>query len=124
MDAPALFRPYLPLLNKLKMNNAVKILCISILLMGCSAAKLLQRSEVLKMKAIAKGARVQKDTVWMEKPVKIVVPEFNSSAPVNPVIDSGAFWTFMPSYDSLLEEYFKLKSTTEVIASGIDVSNL
>lgn len=100
------------------MGTRKYLVIVAVLLMSCSATNLLKRSEYLKLKAISKGAKVQVDTVWKFRPVAITVPEFDAAKPVKAVVDSNEFWTFMPSYDSLLLEHEKLKGRigTEVSA--------
>jgi hypothetical protein len=99
----------------------MRYLIFIILLSSCSAAKLLQRSEKLKLMAIAKGAKVKVDTVYKRVEVPVEVPGFTASSSINVLTDSALVAAILPKYDSLLIAYNNLRSrpqqSTEAVVS-------
>lgn len=87
----------------------MKFVPLIFLLCACGPAWHLQQSEKHKLIAIAKGAKVNVDTVYKEVPIKVEVPGFTASSSINVLSDSALIHAVMPKYDSLLVAYEMLR---------------
>src|SRR6478609_3918410 len=77
-------------------------ICCITLLISCGPAWHLKQSEKHRLIAIAKGAKVSSDTVYIEKTVQVEVPAFTDSATIAATMDEPLFHKTIKNYDSLL----------------------
>lgn len=97
--------------------KTLKYLLIVLILSSCGAPYHLRQAKRHKEIAIAKGASVAPDTVWVNKTVNFEIPGSGllTSGPIVPVIDTKSFDDTMSLNDSLVIEEHGLE---EAISEG------